>query len=396
MLKFTDVRSRGYKSVSKCLPILCLLIASVCLPVPTAMARQSVPPPPPDRPQIEVCFVLDTTGSMSGLIEGAKQKIWSIANEIISAKPTPRLKIGLIGYRDRSDDYVTKTYSLTDDLDDVYAKLNAFSAGGGGDTPESVNQALNEAVTQMSWSKSREVLKIIFLVGDAPPHMDYQDDVKYQKTCKLAAESDLIINTVQCGNITATTPIWKEIARLAEGSYVAIGQSGNMVRISTPHDEELAKLQRELNGTVVLYGSESRRQSNHRKLEMGVDADRLEATAARASVLAKTKAGVVTGEGDLVTEYAEGSVKLADLKADDLPVEMKEMGTEEIKAYVEKQSAQRKELEKKIAQKVKQRDAYIAEQRKKQAESGEKDSFDVHVTKMIREQAGRKGISYAD
>jgi len=52
--------------------------------------------------------VLDTTGSMGGLIEGAKQKIWSIANEMISAQPTPELKLGLIGYRDRGDEYVVK------------------------------------------------------------------------------------------------------------------------------------------------------------------------------------------------------------------------------------------------------------------------------------------------
>src|SRR5438552_5102923 len=58
------------------------------------------------KPRIEVCFVLDTTGSMGGLIEGAKQKIWSIANEMISAKPAPELKLGLIGYRDRGDEYV--------------------------------------------------------------------------------------------------------------------------------------------------------------------------------------------------------------------------------------------------------------------------------------------------
>src|SRR5512143_1802779 len=69
------------------------------------------------KPRIEVCFVLDTTGSMGGLIEGAKQKIWSIANEMISAQPTPELKLGLIGYRDRGDDYVVKTFNLTDDID---------------------------------------------------------------------------------------------------------------------------------------------------------------------------------------------------------------------------------------------------------------------------------------
>ena len=36
------------------------------------------------KPVVEVAFVLDTTGSMGGLIEGAKRKIWSIA----TATPT--------------------------------------------------------------------------------------------------------------------------------------------------------------------------------------------------------------------------------------------------------------------------------------------------------------------
>ena len=91
------------------------------------------------KPRIEVCFVLDTTGSMGGLIEGAKQKIWSIANEMISAQPTPELKLGLIGYRDRGDEYVVISFSLTDDIDAIYAHLREFQACGGGDGPESVN-----------------------------------------------------------------------------------------------------------------------------------------------------------------------------------------------------------------------------------------------------------------
>src|SRR6266404_4744529 len=72
------------------------------------------------KPRMEVCFVLDTTGSMTGLIEGAKQKIWSIANEMVSAKPTPEIRLGLVGYRDRGDDYVVKSFSLTDDIDAIY------------------------------------------------------------------------------------------------------------------------------------------------------------------------------------------------------------------------------------------------------------------------------------
>ncbi|MGI8437256.1 MAG: vWA domain-containing protein [Chthoniobacterales bacterium] len=135
--------------------------------------------PAPAKPRIEVCFVLDTTGSMGGLIEGAKRKIWSIANEMISARPTPALKLGLIGYRDRGDEYVVKSAPLTDDIDSIYGQLRGFVANGGGDGPESVNEALAEAINRMSWSQDRSVLKIIFLVGDAPPHMDYADGLKY-------------------------------------------------------------------------------------------------------------------------------------------------------------------------------------------------------------------------
>ena len=83
-----------------------------------------------EKPKIEVCFVLDTTGSMGGLIAGAKEKIWSMANEMISAKPTPEIRIGLIGYRDKTDAYVTKVYQLSNDIDDIYGKLMAFQAQG--------------------------------------------------------------------------------------------------------------------------------------------------------------------------------------------------------------------------------------------------------------------------
>src|SRR5262245_19808721 len=153
----------------------------------------------PQKPQVEVVFCLDTTGSMGGLIDAAKQKIWSICNQIDGGKPTPQVRVGLVAFRDRGDEYVTKVFDLTEDLDAIHGHLMGFRAQGGGDFPESVNQALNEAVTKITWSKNKKTLKIIFLVGDAPPHMDYPDDVKYPDTCKLAVKNDIIINTIQCG-----------------------------------------------------------------------------------------------------------------------------------------------------------------------------------------------------
>jgi len=282
--------------------------------VAITVAAKEPPVETKDKPKIEVCFVLDTTGSMTGLIEGAKQKIWSIANEMTSARPTPDIRLGLIGYRDRGDEYVTKTFDLTDDIDAIYGHLRAFRADGGGDTPESVNEALQEAVNKMSWTRDRKVLKIVFLVGDAPPHMDYPGGPKYPEICQDAMQRDLIINTIQCGSMAETTPIWREIAKLSEGSYAAIAQSGGMVAVATPMDSELAELNRKLGATMVAYGDVSAqrivisKQAASESAPASVAADRLSFTS--------RYGGVVQGEGDLLDSLSRGKVQRESIRMD--------------------------------------------------------------------------------
>jgi hypothetical protein len=148
----------------------CLCLALLILPISTLwaepVAREQVVPVPggtlpsstkepipefrePAKQQIvEVVFVLDTTGSMTGLIEGAKRKIWSIANAIVDQNPDATIRIGLVGYRDIGDEYVTRVYPLSTDIQGIYGKLLGFRADGGGDTPESVNEALDVALLQ--------------------------------------------------------------------------------------------------------------------------------------------------------------------------------------------------------------------------------------------------------
>src|SRR5438105_2021973 len=92
------------------------------------------PPPKPEPPTVEVVFALDTTGSMEGLIEGAKRKIWSLVDFIASGQPRPRVRIGLVAYRDKGDEYVTRFYNLSEDMDAVFEHLSSFRADGGGDT----------------------------------------------------------------------------------------------------------------------------------------------------------------------------------------------------------------------------------------------------------------------
>src|SRR6516225_1067605 len=88
--------------------------------MPTAQADEAAKA---RKPQIEVVFCLDTTGSMGGLIKGAKEKIWAICNQIAGGKPSPDLKVGLVAYRDKGDEYITKVIDLTDDLDEIHKHL---------------------------------------------------------------------------------------------------------------------------------------------------------------------------------------------------------------------------------------------------------------------------------
>src|SRR5438309_8969162 len=219
----------------------CAAVACTALYAPVAPAQ--TPQQQSAAPKVEVVFVLDTTGSMGGLIDAAKQKIWSISNQIAAGQPAPQVKIGMVAYRDRGDEYVTRVYDLTDDLDAVHGTLMSFKAKGGGDFPESVNEALHVAVTKIKWSTDKKTLKLIFLVGDAPPHMDYPDDVKYPDSCQAAVKKDIIINTVQCGTHPTTKKFWEHIAQLGEGRYVQIGATGGpVVTVETPYDKELVKI----------------------------------------------------------------------------------------------------------------------------------------------------------
>jgi Mg-chelatase subunit ChlD len=347
---------------------------------------------PQSKPRIEVCFVLDTTGSMGGLIEGAKQKIWSIANEMISAQPTPELKLGLIGYRDRGDDYVVKSFSLTDDIDAIYGHLREFQAGGGGDTPESVNEALAEAIHKMPWSSDSKVLKIIFLVGDAPPHMDYPNGPKYPDLCREAAKKDLIINTIQCGEMAETKPIWQEIAKLSEGSYVGISQSGNVAVISTPMDKELSRLNERIGVTLIPYGDSKQQAEIHAKYAAAKSAP-VAAMADRLSYNSKT-GKAVQGRGELVDALNDKTLKLEEIDQEQLPAELQKLDRTELQKRISKARDERADLQKQIVEVSKKRETYIQSENKRLAAEGKGDAFDQKVTETLHAQAAKKGISY--
>lgn len=344
------------------------------------------------KPKIDVVFLLDTTGSMADLIQGAKVKIWSIAKDMLDAEVAPDLRMGLIGYRDRGDAYVTRSFDLTDDIDRIYGELLKFEAEGGGDWPESVNQALDDAVKDLSWDRTQSVYRVVFLVGDAPPKMNYADDVKYQVTARLAAKQDIVINTVLAGSAQDTAQVWREIAQLAQGRFVSIPQSGNMQIIETPFDQDIQALNQRLNRTALPYGGRAQQDEVRGKLERSAAAP--SSVVADKSAYQKSKgaeAEIVTGRGELINDLAAGRITLNALKPADLPADLQGHSPKEQAAAIAERTRLRDGLRQEINDLVTKRDGYI---KKEIAKRGESDSFDGEVGAIIRAQGAAKGILY--
>ncbi len=371
---------------------------------PTLKAKNIDSPPiehivaPNNNPRVDVVFVLDTTGSMSGLIQTAKEKIWSIATTMASAQPTPEIRIGLVAYRDRGDHYVTKVVDLSDDLDSVYAALMDYQADGGGDTPESVNKALYDAVHNMSWSQGSQAYQVVFLVGDAPPHMDYQDEMQYPDIIAAAKKKGIVINTIQCGDIPSTAGPWTQIASLGHGKFFQVEQAGSAVALATPFDTEIANLSARLDDTRLYYGTEEEKEKMARKVAA---TDKLHAAAsvesrARRAAFNVAAGGKINllGYNELVDGVASGTIKLDELDEAELPAALKAMAPAEQKAYVAGLAGERAELQRRIRELADDRDDYL--KKKVEEAGGFKDSLDQKIYEAVAEQAGEVGLEYND
>lgn len=351
-----------------------------------------------DQAKIEVVFVLDTTGSMSGLIDAAKEKIWSIASTMASAQNAPDIKMGLVAYRDRGDAYVTQTVALSSDLDSMYSKLMDFQADGGGDTPESVNQALYEAVNTMKWNEDQQTYKVVFLVGDAPAHMDYQDDIKYPETMAIAQTKGIIINTIQAGQNNATTANWQQVASLGKGDYFQVEQAGSAVAIATPFDKQMSALSKELDDTRLYYGDkvEKAKQSLKAAATSKLRREASDEALARRAEFNSTASGKdnFLGDGELVDAIASGRVDLASIKNENLPESIQAMPAAEQQIFIRQKAEDRSNLEQEMKILAKKRNVYLEQELA--AAGGKEDSLDAKIFSSIQSQAKEKGLVYDD
>lgn len=352
---------------------------------------------PADQGQhVDIVICFDVSGSMEGLVNQAKIKLWDIVNEFSRVKPTPQLRVGLYSYGHNTYDpksgWVRKDVDLSTDLDDVYKKLNALTINGG---EEYVARVCHSALTEQKWSEGKDALRLIFVCGNEPADQDKQ--VALPVVADLAKKKNVQINTIYCNwNHPQEVSGWRDFATSAGGKFAQIEHNRRVVQIQTPQDKELAALNEKLNATYIAFHlkeAEAKKEN-----QVAQDKNAAGAGAAPAAARVATKGGAFYRNADwcVVSKAIEDkNFDINKVPVDQLPEDLKKMKPEERTAWLKAKIAERKKINDDIAEVSAKRAKYIAEEMKKTAGAEDK-ALDTALKGMIREQAAAKGIKIGD
>ena len=345
---------------------------------------------PENQQYIKVALLLDTSNSMDGLIDQAKAQLWEIVNELSYAKcnkERPLLEIALYEYgNDRlspRNGYIRKIQNFTDDLDDISRELFSLTTNGGS---EYCGTVIKSSLENLDWGNNPDDLKMIFIAGNEP---FTQGNISYKEAATNANEKDVVINTIFCGDYqNGISSYWKDGAQLTQGDYMAINHNQQTVYVETPYDDIILQLNIKLNKTYIPYGQQGRQkvavQHEQDKNALGYGkSNAVSRTISKGSHLYKNNTW------DLVDAEAEDSFSYAQLKKEDLPDELKNKTTKEIKAYIEKQRKERNNIQKEISKLNLKRKEYISKN-----QSNEANALESAMLKAIKKQAKKKNYNW--
>ena len=188
---------------------------------------------PTEGMPLDILFLLDATGSMADEIDQIKNTLLSIASRISDLPSKPDLRFGMVAYRDRGDDFVTRVYDFSDDVESFRNTIRSVRADGGNDEPESLNEAYRVAIHEPEWRLANAV-RLIFLIADAPPHLDYANDYDYAQEMMVANGKGIKTHAIASSGLDVQGEyIFRQIAQHTMGRFVFIvyGPDG-----TTTHD----------------------------------------------------------------------------------------------------------------------------------------------------------------
>jgi hypothetical protein len=337
--------------------------------VSVSLLIMSLPAVAGSRPAIDVVIAMDVSGSMSGLIDSAKQRLWDVVNTFSRAHPQPELRVAIVSFGAPNyginSGYVRIDQPLATDLDSVNETLFAFTTNG---SDEYVARAIATSINQLDWSQSPNAMRVIFVAGNESAEQD--PAFALEDVLARAVDMGIIVNAIYCGSENGSIAAsWRQLALQTQGTFAAIDQSANVVaQIETPVDAQLAELSKELNKIYIPYG-EIGQAGKERQVKQDDIAREMSLGALASRTITKASALYKSVQWDLVDAFEQGQ-PLSEIAPEMLPEPMQNMPLDEIEQLVEAQSQRRDELKKEIAELDAKRRNYVEEYRSTNGAAG--------------------------
>lgn len=168
---------------------------------------------------LDILFIFDTTGSMGEEINRLKTTIEIIYSNLVYSSSKPKLRFGMVLYRDVGDDYITRIVPLTENLQMFQAELDKVNANGGGDWDEDLQTALKSSMTEIKWDING--IRLAFIITDAPPHLDYKQQYTYVDACHEAHERGIKFFSIGTGELPLKGEyILRQISQYTYAQYI--------------------------------------------------------------------------------------------------------------------------------------------------------------------------------
>lgn len=343
-------------------------------------------------PTVQIGILLDTSNSMDGLINQAKDQLWKIVNEVTKANKNNkevRIQVGLFEYGKSSlphyEGYLQMLSPLTDDLDKVSEELFSLRTNGG---QEYAGKVILESVNRFVWSSHKDDLKLLIIAGNES--FD-QGNVPYKKAIDKAQHNGIIVNTIFCGAMHEGRRLfWADGAKLGGGKYFNIDHNDRRVYIETPYDDKIIALGKKLNSTYMSYGSKVYREA---KMANVVKQDANSMSLSKSSYiernLVKSKKQYTSAKSDMVDAYIEDEASIDKIDKVRLPDELQGKSKKEIKKVLEEKKRARDLLQKEISILENKRAKFFAEKITK-----DKSNLGSAIIQSIRQQAKEHGYIF--
>jgi len=326
---------------------------------------------PRHRRNVDLVIALDTSGSMEGLLDSVRARLWDIVGEVSDKEPDANLRVALLtfgspGVAGADQGYVNVRSHLTSDLDSLYGQVMGLRTDGG---DEYVGWTLNTALTELDWSQSHSAARILFIAGNESADQA-RERYDFRTVSANAREKGVIINAIYAGDRNqGIRENWAAVASAGGGMYTAIDQQASTYQIAAPQDAELQALNDKLNRTYIGYGARGE-SGKANQVKQDSNAGSVGGASVASRISAKAKGVYSNSDWDLVDGVSRGKLDLSDAPAAALPEAMREMEGEERAEYVQELASERKRIQAQIDKVSKERSGFLKKKAKDAGEGG--------------------------